>query len=134
VNLDVQFDELLPHPVDEVWDALTDAEAIADWLMVPTGFRPLVGVRFKLKTQNLSEDGWVHAEVVELDPPRRMVWAWTVDSSPAPTTVTFELTPEAGGTRLRLSHVGEIDPIIGGLLSEGWTGRIEALRSTLARA
>jgi uncharacterized protein YndB with AHSA1/START domain len=133
VNLDVLLEELLPHPIDEVWSALTDAEAIADWLMVPTGFQPAVGARFTLKTRNLSTDGWVQAEVLELDPPRRMVWAWTVDGGAAPTAVTFELTPEAGGTRLRLSHVGEIDAVIGGLLREGWPGRIDELRRTLDR-
>jgi uncharacterized protein YndB with AHSA1/START domain len=90
-------------------------------------FRPQIGTRFKLKTRNLSPDGWVAAEVLELDPPRRMVWAWSVDPDALPTTVTFELTAQAGETRLRLTHVGEIDADIGGRLANGWPGRIQAL-------
>ncbi len=84
-----------------------------------------------MKTQLLSADGWVDAEVLELDPPRRMVWAWSVNDAVPPTTVTFELTPEDEGTRLKLTHVGEIDPFVGGLLRDGWPGRIESLRRSL---
>ena len=101
MKLDLVFEELLPHPVEAVWGALTDAAAISDWLMATTGFEPRVGARFRMKTQRLSADGWVRAEVLELDPPRRMAWAWSADGGAAPTTVTFELTPEGGGTRLR---------------------------------
>jgi uncharacterized protein YndB with AHSA1/START domain len=131
MKLDLAFDELLPQPVEVVWRALTEADAISDWLMVTTDFRPQVGARFRMKTRQMSADGWVGAEVLELDPPRRMVWAWSVDGDAPPTTVTFELTPEADGTRLKLTHVGEIDPRIGGLLRDGWPGRLELLRRSL---
>jgi uncharacterized protein YndB with AHSA1/START domain len=134
VNLDVVLEEVLPHPVDEVWRALTDAAAISDWLMVTTDFQPQVGASFRLKTQRLATDGWVEVEVLELEPPRRMVWSWSVDDRFPPTSVTFELTAEAAGTRLTLTHVGEIDPVVGGLLREGWPSRIELLRRSLDRA
>lgn len=65
--------------------------------------------------------------MTELDPPRRMAWAWSVNDGAWSTTVTFELTPGAGGTRLRLTHLGEMDPLIAGLLKEGWPSRIELL-------
>ncbi|HEX3266853.1 MAG TPA: SRPBCC domain-containing protein [Gaiellaceae bacterium] len=133
MNLDIVLEELLPHPVEAVWSALTDRGSISDWLMQAPGFEPVVGTRFRMKTQNLSADGWVKAEVTELDPPRRMVWAWWVDDA-APTTVTFELAPEGGGTRLRLTHVGEINPIAGALVRDGWPGRLEQLRRTLDQA
>jgi uncharacterized protein YndB with AHSA1/START domain len=50
VRLDLVVEELLPHPVQAVWRALTDAEAILDWLMPTTDFRPIVGERFRLRT------------------------------------------------------------------------------------
>jgi uncharacterized protein YndB with AHSA1/START domain len=131
MKLDLVFDELLPHPVEAVWRALTDADAISDWLMATQDFSPRVGTRFRMKTKGLSATGWVDAEVLELDPPRRMVWAWSVDDAAPSTTVTFELTPESDATRLRLTHVGEIDPLIGGLLTDGWPGRIALLRRSL---
>ena len=69
--------------------------------------------------------------MLELDPPRRMVWAWSPGRRRPPTTVDFELTPEAGGTRLRSTHTGEIDRHVGRLLGEGWPSRIELLRRRL---
>jgi uncharacterized protein YndB with AHSA1/START domain len=131
VILDVVVDEVIPRPLDEVWRALTTAESISEWLMATEDFRPEVGARFRMKTGRLSEDGWVRAEVLELDPPRRMVWSWHVSFTPTSTTVTFELEPHVDGTRLRLTHTGEIDPLPGRELRDGWPGRIELLRRSL---
>lgn len=134
MNLDVVLEELLPHPVEAVWNEITSAEAISDWLMATTGFEPRVGARFRMKTEHMSADGWVHAEILELDPPRRMVWAWAIAGGAAPTTVTFELAPDGDGTRLRLTHAGEIDDAIGARLRDGWPGRIEQMGRSLDRA
>jgi uncharacterized protein YndB with AHSA1/START domain len=131
MRLDVAVEELLPHPVEAVWSALTDANAISDWLMPAEGFSPAVGARFRLRTQRLSPDGWVRVEVTELEPPHRMTWAWSLDNGLPPTSVTFELSPAPDGTRLRLTHEGEIDPLAGGLVSDGWPGRIDELRRSL---
>jgi uncharacterized protein YndB with AHSA1/START domain len=132
MRLDLAFDEVLPQPIDAVWSALTDARAISNWLMETDDFRPEVGTTFRLKTRSMAASGWVDAEVLELDPPRRMVWAWSVaDDAPA-TIVTFELTAQAGSTRVRLTHVGEIDPRLGGLLKDGWPGRMQALAAAAA--
>ena len=131
MNLDLVFEELLPHPIEAVWSALTDRAAISDWLMETAEFEPLVGSRFRLKTERLAPDGWVDADVTELDPPRRMAWAWSVKDGNLPTTVTFELVPESEGIRLKLTHVGEIDPVVAGLVKGGWPVKIEALRRSL---
>jgi uncharacterized protein YndB with AHSA1/START domain len=131
MKLELDYEEVLPYPVEEVWSRLTDAAAISDWLMATPDFRPEVGARFRLKTEHLAPGGWIDAEVVELEPPRRMVWSWTPGRDAPATTVTFELVSTDGGTRLRLTHEGEIDPAIGGLLREGWPGRIELLRRSL---
>ena len=130
MRLDVALEEVLPAPPEKVWAALTDPAAISEWLMATADFEPRIGASFRMKTGSLAADGWVRAEVLELDPSRRMVWAWSVDAA-EPTTVTFELTPVAEGTLLRLTHVGDIDPAIGGLLEEGWPTRVELLRRLL---
>ena len=33
MKLDLVFEETLAHPVEAVWEALTNREAISDWLM-----------------------------------------------------------------------------------------------------
>jgi uncharacterized protein YndB with AHSA1/START domain len=132
--LDVHLEEVFPHPVEAVWEAITDPEAISGWLMVTSGFEPRVGAAFRLKTDRLSVDGWVRAEVRELEPPRRMVWSWSVDDGIGSSTVVFELVPEGGGTRLTLTHVGEINDEAGAEITGGWPSRIELLRRNLDRA
>ena len=134
MRLDVLIDEVLPHPVDAVWAALTDRDSISDWLMQTAEFEPVVGTRFRMRTQNLSSDGWVRAEVTEVEPPRRMVWAWSVEEAAPPTTVTFELAPHDDGTLLRLTHEGEIADRPGGLLEAGWPVKLEDLKRRLAHA
>ena len=133
MNLDVSHQELLPHPVDKVWAALTDPASISDWLMATDDFRPKVGCRFRMKTQRLSTTGWVDAEVLEIEPPHRMVWSWSANDGNPPSTVTFHLVAEEDGTRLSLRQVGEIDPAIGGILREGWPGRVQALAELIGQ-
>ena len=133
MRLDVTLDEFLPHPPERVWQALTDRVTISAWLMATGDFRPEVGAQFRLRTQHLSPTGWIDAEVLELDPPRRMVWAWSSNDGNPRSRVTFELAPESSGTRLRLTHEGEIEPAIGAILADGWPGRIELLAEVAGR-
>jgi len=132
VRLDLVLEELLPHPIEAVWRALTEADAISDWLMQTTGFQPIVGARFRLKTQHLSASGWIDAEVLQLEPPWRMTWSWSADGGAA-STVTFELAAEGKRTRLRLTHEGEIEPEAGRIVTAGWPGRLERLASMIGK-
>ncbi|MGH7001873.1 MAG: SRPBCC family protein, partial [Stellaceae bacterium] len=66
--------EFYPRPIEKVWAALTDSEALADWLMA-NDFEPRVGRRFTFHSDPIP--GWrgrVDCEVVALEPPSRMVW------------------------------------------------------------
>jgi uncharacterized protein YndB with AHSA1/START domain len=135
MKLDVEYEELLPHPVQAVWSELTNAAAITDWLMMATtDFKPAVGCRFRLKTDRLSTTGWIEAEVLELDAPRRMVWAWSVSDGNPPSLVSFDLVEEGTATRLRLRHVGEFDDQVAEILRGGWPGRMQAIDDNIRRA
>jgi uncharacterized protein YndB with AHSA1/START domain len=105
MKADIDASVVFPHPVDRVWAALTSSEALAAWLM-PNDFQPAVGHRFTFRTKPAPGfDGIVRCEVLELDPPNRMVWSWAGGN--IDTTVTFTLEPAGpGGTRLRMHQVG----------------------------
>ena len=105
MKADIDATVVYPHPVDRVWAALTSSEALAAWLM-PNDFRPAVGRRFTFRTRPAPGfDGIVRCEVLELDPPKRMVWSWA--GGQIDTTVTFTLEETAATqTRLRLHQVG----------------------------
>lgn len=98
-----------PHPIESVWRALTDSGAMAEWAFanggIADGFAPVVGTRFTFTDPRAQ--GWsgkVDCEVLEVDPPRRLSYAWRGDG--LDTVVTFVLQRTPTGTRLRLEHTG----------------------------
>ncbi len=105
MKADIDATVVYPHPADRVWAALTSSEALAAWFM-PNDFEPAVGHRFTFQAKPTPGfDGIVRCEVLELDPPKRMVWSWAGGN--IDTTVTFTLTETARGqTRLRMRQVG----------------------------
>jgi uncharacterized protein YndB with AHSA1/START domain len=107
VKTDIDITVSYPHPPSRVWEALTSSEALAAWLM-PNDFQPVAGHRFSFQTKPrraFGFDGVVRCQVLELDPPHRMVWSWAGGS--IETTVTFTLEPAAGaGTTLRMRQEG----------------------------
>lgn len=89
-------------PAATLWRALTDSELLSTWLM-PNDFRAEAGHRFTMTTDPAPMfDGTVHLEVLEIDPPRRMVWSWR--GGPIDTTVTFTVT-ELGPRQCRLEFL-----------------------------
>jgi uncharacterized protein YndB with AHSA1/START domain len=87
MKADIDVTVSYPHPVSRVWEALTSSEALTAWLM-PNDFKPVVAHRFTFRTKPAPGfDGIVRCEVLELDPPRRMVWSWA--GSSIGTTVTW---------------------------------------------
>ena len=100
---------ILKAPVEKVWKFLTVPERIAQWFHETD--RPLdtAGTEFSwLKFDPDAEDRrQMWGRVIESDPPRRLVHTFTHDGiEELETTVTWELTPIAGGTHLRLVHEG----------------------------
>jgi len=106
----IRKEVVYPHPILSVWTALTDARAMAEWLM-PNDFELAVGKRFQFRVDPmLSFEGIVDCEVLEVDPPRRLVYTWRTrlrGRSPAePMTLTWTLESVDGGTRLILDQSG----------------------------
>ena len=118
---------------------MTDVNLISEWLM-PNDFLPVVGHRFTMKTKPAPGfDGTVHAQVLELDPPRRMKWSW--QGGALDTMVTFTLEPSARGTRIVILHEGfaGFGPVmVSFILQLGWRKmlavRIGPLLDRLAQA
>jgi uncharacterized protein YndB with AHSA1/START domain len=124
MKADIDATATYPHPVERVWAALTSSDALAVWLM-PNDFKPVVGHRFTFRTSPAPGfDGIVRCEVLELDPPRRMVWAWAGGNIDTTVTFTLEQTADAG-TRLRMHQVGFHGlgaQLTRRILASGWPG------------
>ncbi len=126
-----------PHPPERVWRALTDPQQIGQWLMA-TDFKAVVGAKYEMRAKPMP--GWrglVEGEVLEVVPQRKLVYTWLGNEKGPLTTVTWELTPTATGTRLKLTHSGFAGLrgfIAYNALKGGWGKKIlrEGLPSVLA--
>ncbi len=133
----IEVDQFLGRPPDQVWQALTDPDLLARWLM-PNDFRPAVGHQFTFRTEPVPEygfDGIVHCQVLDLDPPRLLRFSWR--GGPLDTVVSWRLVPEGAGTRLLITHDGfdDSDPaqrMTMGIMGGGWRGHlVKRLRELL---
>ncbi len=122
----IRLTRTYPYPVQKLWHALTDAEAMSQWLM-PCDIKPEVGHRFKFKTKPQGKfDGIVHCEVLEVKEHELLSFSWS--SGKLRTKVTFKLTPEGQRTQLDFEHDGFerlMDRlIVRNILASGWRSRI----------
>jgi uncharacterized protein YndB with AHSA1/START domain len=105
----IVVERTMPHPPAKVWRALTSSPLIAEWLM-QNDFQPEVGHRFQFRATPVP--GWsgvTNCEVLEVEEPNRLVYAWGDGSESASglkTIVTWTLTPVEGGTHVRMEHSG----------------------------
>jgi uncharacterized protein YndB with AHSA1/START domain len=119
--LAIERDALYPHSPERVWRAITDPTELAAWLM-PTDFEPVVGKEFVLETGD-AHIGTIQGTVLEVDEPRLLRCRWL--GVFGDTEVTYELTPEDGGTRFRVRHDGWKDAADRGGFVDGWTQKLD---------
>jgi uncharacterized protein YndB with AHSA1/START domain len=101
----ISFEFDLKHPPEKVWRALTDPALLTEWLLPVIELKLEPGAEFMFKTQAYPGwDGTVNCRIIEIDPLRKLSYAWTVPF--LDTVVTFSLTPTASGTRLSLVQSG----------------------------
>lgn len=130
--LDLSFEEHFPQSVEKLWQALTDPATLAVWLM-ENDFEAKVGKRFTLRcSPPTGGSELIEAEVLELEPPHRMVWSWRdAARNDELSRVSFELRREGIGTLLSLRHTGDSEDEQGRRLGRGWPGKLEGLRTAL---
>ncbi|HEV3062556.1 MAG TPA: SRPBCC domain-containing protein [Vicinamibacterales bacterium] len=132
MKLDLILTEDLPASIEEVWKAITDSRVLALWLM-ENDFEARVGARFTLRRVDPVPGwrGWIDCQVLELQPPTRMVWSWSDGADSTGTRVIFELHAEGSGTRLTLRHVGDEGEAMAQMIRERWPIKLRALASIL---
>ena len=120
----LRFERFLAHPVAKVWAALTDSDALAEWL-APGVVELAPGGRARLAFSNV--DHLVDGRVVAVNPPRLLEYTW----GPNHGSVRWELSPTEAGTRLVLTHrFPAADESVSFLA--GWHTHLELLALALA--
>jgi len=121
-------ESIYAHPIEVVWAAFTNGEALAQWLM-PNNFpaNAKVGDRFQFRIDPMGPlGGTVECEILELEAPTRMVWSWTgckaSGKKMGPQRVEWQLTARGASTHLRLtqSDVGKMPFLMRLMMSFGW--------------
>jgi uncharacterized protein YndB with AHSA1/START domain len=127
---------------DRLWEAITDPEQMKQWYLPVKEFRPEVGfeTRFKQHSRGrLFPHVW---KVTEVIPNQKISYDWRLEGFPGNSRVTFELTPDGDGTRIKVTHIGletfggDKDPVFSFQnFTEGWNSFIgNRLRSFLEMA
>ena len=133
----VTRDVVLPAEVDQVWEAITDPDRLADWFGAEVEIDALQpGGRAEFH----GEDGSVRRAVIEeVDPGHKLSYRWwpydADDPAPgAPRQTRVELVIEAvpSGTRLVVTEA----PLFSASASASaqWSGRLQTLIWMSARA
>ncbi len=144
-NSDVVRAEIyIAAPPSRVFKALTDANELARWFRSPEcpvklwemDARP--GGRYGYATEKASvtvngvSEFECHGDIVEMDPPRLLVYSWIANwhlDQSLRTVVRWELTPVAGGTRVVVTHSGlASEEAARKDYSGGWPGVLEMLK------
>jgi uncharacterized protein YndB with AHSA1/START domain len=131
-------------PPQRVFQALTDASQLKVWFRDPScptklwemDARP--GGRYRYATEkgtavvnNVSEFE-CHGEILEYDPPRLLVYTWMGnwhEDLTTRTVVRWELTPQSGGTHVKVTHSGLANlPIARKDYTGGWPGVLDMLK------
>lgn len=122
--------------IEEVWEGLTNEAAISEWLMTARGFVAEGGCRFEMSCTNEDGDEDIYrCEVLELVPPKRMRWSWTLVGNEAQgaTEVEFRLKSRGDGTEVTVFHRGNRDKEMLERFRSGWPAKLDQLAETLLR-
>ena len=94
----MEFVRHYPHPIERVWRAVSDPVELGRWFVPPTTWELRSGGAYRFDNDDFSG-------VMEVVEPPRLIRFNFADPSEAGSFFQFELSSEAGGTRLRyLQH------------------------------
>lgn len=106
----IQHQFFYPHPPELVWEYMTTAELIAQWMM-KNDFKPEVGHKFQFTAKPMPEmdfDGNIYCQVLELTPFKKLSYSWKFgpgDGAPQTESIVhWTLTAKENGTELLLQH------------------------------
>ena len=130
----IRKERFYPHAPEDVWAAITDPHAIAEWLE-PNNHQPVVGHKFQFRCDpGICGSGITECEVLEAEAPKRLVWSWVHTPKPPakacdPMKISWTLVPKDSGTLLILEHTGaeNLNWLTRNMMRFGWGYMMKSL-------
>ena len=136
---DIRHSWYFHQPPEQVWEYLTRADLISQWLM-KNDFQLIMGHQFQFQTgpiPALDLDGIFHCRVLEIVPFRKLAYSWkggpgngvfTLD-----TVVEWSLQKHGNGTKLLLKQWGfkEANFSIFTAMTDGWQKNVQKMITLL---
>jgi uncharacterized protein YndB with AHSA1/START domain len=110
------------HPIERVWRAVTSPEHLARWFPSDVEIDLVPGSEIRFGS---FEGASAHGQVLEVDPPHRLVFSWDTDR------LEFDLKANDSGTTFALTHVFD-DRAGAASFATGWEMCLTALADLLA--
>lgn len=120
----IRFDRQSKHPVEKLWNAITDPERVSAWMGYPARIDLRPGGDWFV---DFGDQGELDGVIVRVEPLRRLRCAW------GRSVIEWELEPGDGGCSYRFLHHGQepgTTPTEEGLAA-GWHAFIDALAAQL---
>ncbi len=140
VDTKLDISRVFKAPRSKVWEAWTDAKAIAKW-WGPEGMTPIVE-KFEAKVGKVYRTGmraangdtvWVSGSFKEVVLEKRLVFSWAWDHGDRHVTqVTVSFEDASGGTKVRLVHELFLTKDDRDNHKTGWTSTLTCLGDALA--
>ena len=131
-------EEIINHPVEKVWSAISKAEEISTWF-IKADFKAEVGMPYTFTASEEKGCITITGEVKEANP-YTLVYTWIVENTDVETTVKWVLEDQDGSTKLYLEHSGissypgESAVKMFESFSGGWANCVDQLQSYLNKA
>ena len=135
----VVVERRVPHSLDKVWRALTQAPLLESWLMA-NDFEPVVGHRFTFHMPPMP--GWngvTDCEVLSVVPREELSYSWNASGEEAATgirtVVRWTLEPVDGGVLVRMEQSGFREQDQRNFMGAkyGWERNLGQLEAVVAR-
>jgi uncharacterized protein YndB with AHSA1/START domain len=121
----VQLKRRFDHPVEKVWEAITQPEKIKEWFAeIEMDYE--LGGRMEIHFTNSAGNSKV-GKIIEIKEPKLFEYIWDIDLNEM---LTFELKPTDEATELTLTHIIH-DPQHMPSIIGGWESHFDMLEAAL---
>lgn len=100
----IKVEKFYNHPIEKVWDAISNEASLKQWFLKDGHFKAETGYEYKFVFKRSGRVA--HGKVLEAEKPNLLVYTWIKDQINIETTVRFELTARDNGTNLIVYHLG----------------------------